>query len=162
MRIKEKALLYDISNLAFAIADTGEHNRHTLHRVRDICEDGNIDRVSRILGLAYANVLTVLSGILEPPKIDLRRDLSVKTRDYLIDLKKCLKISKEISLKVKETAHEYMVCMALADWLEITMPETAPVWRERANACLNVLSATASSILAGQFHGGLRRRLSPF
>ncbi len=49
-----KELLYDIENNAYIqgdIMDKGDEHRR--HQVIDIGQDGNVDRVTRILNLAY-------------------------------------------------------------------------------------------------------------
>lgn len=165
MKLKKKALLYDIANIAYTVADTGEHNRHTLHRVRDICQDGNIDRVARVLGLAYANILTVLLPVLDRPKTDINRDSSASPHDYEICFRndRTLKylLTKERQLKIKESAHEYMVCMVLADWLGITLPEAADVWKYKAECALEAIADTVASVMNASFSAGFRRRVSP-
>lgn len=169
MKIKKKALLYDISNLAYMIADTGETGNHTLHRVRDICQDGNIDRVSRILGLAYSRILAALSPLIISPELDPDIDYSVEVRDYEINFKddNSLKYCPppEIKLKIKETAHEYMVSLVLADWLGSTLPPAADVWKEKALFHMQTLKDMAdevSSAAVESFTAGFRRKLSPF
>ncbi|MCH5243242.1 MAG: hypothetical protein J1F67_12640 [Muribaculaceae bacterium] len=166
MIIRKKALLYDIENMAFTIADTGENDRHTLHRVRDICQDGNIDRVARVLGLAYAHLLTVLQPVLVSSRINIDKEESCQPHDYRFNLREQspmkFLLTKERKLKIKETAHEFMVCMVLADWLAITLPEAADVWKFRAEGCLEVLKDLIATIVASSFRGGFRRKLSPF
>lgn len=165
MKLKKKALLYAISNMAYVIADEGDPSDHSLHRVRDICEDGNIDRVSRVLGLAYSNILSVLIPLIESPRMDINRDNSEIPHDYEINFR-CdsnLKFSftKERKLKIKETAFEYMVSMVLADWLGVTYPIAADVWKFRAQQALEVLKEEAGSVMTG-FSCGFRRKTSPF
>lgn len=165
MKLKKKALLYDISNMAFMIADNGNERDHRLHRVKDICEDGNIDRVSRVLGLAYSNLLTVMLPIIDTPRIDINRDNSATPRDYEIILRRDrslrFTLTKEIQLKLKETAHEYMVCMVLADWLGVAYPEAADVWRFRMEGALETIKETVAGAVASSATT-FRRRLSPF
>ena len=105
MKLKKKALLFDIANMAYVIADTGDFANHKLHRVRDICQEGNIQRVSRVLGLAYSNLLAVLLPVIVPARIDINRDLSANTHDYEINFRtdSAIKFSltKERQLKIK-------------------------------------------------------------
>ena len=177
MRILKKALLYDIANMAFTIADCGDPANHSLHRVRDICEDGNIDRVSRILALAYANLLAALLPILKaPPKPGRDSDSHKKdcpgdeeterSRDYYFFFRKngAMKfiLTKERELKIKEFAHEYMVCMVLADWLGVTLPEAADVWKFRAKGALEALKEESANMVRSASGASLKRRLSPF
>ena len=164
MKITRKSMLYDISNMAYLIADTGEENRHTLHRVRDICEDGNIDRVNRVLALAFSNVLTVLLPVIKQPRGG--KSSSRPSEDFEI----CFRddgimkyhLTHERLFNIKETVREYMLCMVLADWLAVTLPEAADVWRFRAGKAMENLAETVTALTASSFTGGLRRRLSPF
>lgn len=165
MKILKKALLYDISNMAYTIADNGEPLNHGLHRVRDICQDGNIDRVSRVLGLAYSQVLSVLLPLLTPQKLNIEKDLSARPHDYEFHFRKDrnlrFRLTKEHQLKIKETVHEFMVCKVLADWLAVTMPEAADVWKFRADACLEALGEMVAGLVSSSAMG-FRRKLSPF
>ena len=165
MKLKKKALLYDIANMAYMIADTGEYLNHSLHRVRDICEEGNIDRVSRVLGLAYANLLTALLPVITPRKIDLDKDTSADPHNYEICFRhdEAMKyvLTKEVQLKIKETSHEYMVCMVLADWLAVTLPEAADVWKFRMEKAYESVQDIVATVMSSCI-GGFRRRLSPF
>lgn len=165
MKLKKKALLYDIANMAYLIADTGHHD-HTLHRVRDICQEGNIDRVSRVLGLAFARLAATLSPIAKPSRIDIDRDNSACPHDYEIifrdDRSIRFALTTERKLKFKELSHEYMVCTVLADWLEITFPEAADVWKDRSQRAFSAIRALLSSIIFSGSVNGFHRKLSPF
>ena len=55
MTFKREDLLYDIRNNAYVEGDVmQEKTEHERHQVQDIGEDGNIDRVTRVLDLAHA------------------------------------------------------------------------------------------------------------
>ncbi|MCH5226063.1 MAG: hypothetical protein J1D77_08665 [Muribaculaceae bacterium] len=165
MKLLKKALLYDIANMAYLIADTGNDASHSLHRVRDICQEGNIDRVSRVLGIAYSNLLDVLRPILISLPIDENRDHSKTPHDYLFLFRRdhChgYRLTPEVKLKIKETTHEYMVCLVLADWLDVTFPEAADVWRfrfEQALESLQILVASVAEVSSASF----KRKIFPF
>ena len=167
MKLKKKALLYDIANMAFTIADCGDPANHSLHRVRDICQDGNIDRVARVLGLAYSNILSALLPLLEtPPKLDPNRDNSASPHDYYIYFRKRgnlrFLLTKERELKIKETAHEFMVSKVMYDWLGIVLPMAADVWKERMEHLLASLKEMAAEVAAGAETVSFGRRLNPF
>ena len=161
MKITKKTLVYDISNLAYVIADTGFAEPHKLHQLRDICEAGNIDRVARLLGLAYSKALTVLSPVVSDCVPSASHDFSLSVRDYRFPLKRCgaaRRLTPQRKLEMKETVREFMVCHVLADWLDITMPEVAESWRNRAGECIDRLSSMVNELSAAVF----RRKLSPF
>lgn len=165
MKLLKKALLYDIANLAFLIADNGDPLNHSLHQVRDICQEGNIDRVSRILGLAYSRIIDTLSPILSRNHINIDKDLSVVPHDYVINFRSGArlryKLTDERKLRIKETAHEYMVAMVLADWLALTYPPAYDVWKYRADAAMQALTDAVADI-STSVSCALSRRLSPF
>lgn len=164
MKLRKETLLYDISNIAYVIADKNEEN-HELHKVRDICQDGNIDRVSRILGQAYAEILVLLAPLLTPRVIDVNRDSSAMPRDYKIefttesDLR--LKLTPEKKLKIRELSHEYMVCRVMADWLGIILPQEAEIWRMRCEKTFEKLRQIVTDIVS-LVTLNFRRTLSPF
>lgn len=165
MKLHKKALLYDIANMAYIIADNHSDSDSAIHRLRDICQEGNIDRVSRVLGLAYANLLQILAPILTPGTINEHRDHSAQPHDYLFKFNECnrnrYRLTDEIKLKIKETAHEYMICMVLADWLAVILPAAADVWKfrfEQASLSIKEIVASITSGVAAAFS----RSISPF
>lgn len=61
LTFKREELLYDIRNNAYVEGDVMQANtEHDRHQVQDICEDGNIDRVTRVLDLAHAECAEAL------------------------------------------------------------------------------------------------------
>lgn len=119
-----KRVLYDVGNLAFVVADVREdkHSAHSLHQTFDILESGNIDRVNGILDLASAEVGVLLN----------RHIQSGAT---------CKVNSPEDRLK-RELVHQFLVARVLADWLSITLPEAAGVWKEKAAEAFDALAAS--------------------
>ncbi|MCH5227313.1 MAG: hypothetical protein J1F16_05795 [Muribaculaceae bacterium] len=164
MILSQKALLYDIANMAFVIADSAIPS-HSLHQVRDICEEGNISRVARILSLAYSDILHSLAPVLESKVIDIDVECPENNCSFEISLSENpdLKflLTPEVKLKIKETAHEYMVCMALYDWLGVTLPPAADVWKYRAETALESLKGIAASVCGNSLQA-FRRKLNPF
>ena len=63
----KEALLYDISSMAYVAGDirADKMSAHSLHQTFDICEAGNIDRVNRLLSLAFSEVGLVMRGVTE-------------------------------------------------------------------------------------------------
>ena len=154
MRISRKALLYDIANMAYVIADTGFDEPHILHQVRDVCEEGNIDRVNRILGLCYARVLSILLPLISRPvenksetgdTSDTNQEGEKSGKEGYFEI--CFQKEGEMSylltperkLKIKELIHEYMVSKVLWDWLEITYPVAADVWKDKTIRAFDAL-----------------------
>lgn len=135
--ITRSSLLYDISNLAFVVGDVASdfHTPHSLHQIFDICAPGNIDRVNRLLDLAFAETCTILRKIISG---------SAHCRDYQLILKYG-KVSCEWKRRLQETIREFMTAKVLAGWLSITLPEAADVWNEKANEMKTALSSATFS-----------------
>lgn len=126
-----KQLLYDIKNYAYIEGHIwGEDAQHAQHTLVDIGEEGNVDRVNRILSTVHSAVEEMLypytkeeigeeeyicNGLQAPPTyyiiMNVPTTMSLTTLKYL---------NKQI--------HEYMVCRVIYDWLSITHPEKAEVW----------------------------------
>lgn len=159
MRIKKEALLHDISQIAYVIADmNGEiHKGHGLHQLADICQEGNIDRVARIMGLAYAEIRLALSPLLKSSIHDSGKDISAIPQDLVINFRK--NYVDEVRLRlIREAAHEFIVAKVMADWLGITLPSLSGEWKNRAGEAFMKLELIATSVMASRsmrsFSGG--------
>ena len=150
MKLKKKALLYDISNLAFIIAETYAVPQKSCPYVciTDICEEGNRDRVARMLGLAYSIVVDTLRPILDMPPLSLCHDFSKDVKDYPLkfaDSPQGSSLTDAARLHIIETVREFMVTMVMADWLSIVYPPAASIWKEKALALKNALAQAAKT-----------------
>lgn len=127
-----REILYDIANMAWVEGDLmdGVDYNHVRHLVQDVTEDGNRDRVMRIVDLAHAEANEMLypwsrqelrgSVYLdnEPEKedtLDMYLTVPARTSQGTINL-------------ILKLVHEWIVCRVLQDWLSITYPESAATW----------------------------------
>lgn len=142
-----KELLYDIENNAYIQGDVIKaDNEHSRHRVMDIGQEGNIDRVTRMLNLAYQECVDMLYAY---TKADVVEESSLDNtfgapEVYKMRLLVPEDFSKGTVALLKDLIHEYMTCRALADWVGITYPETYSIWeakleeiKEKINSCMN-------------------------
>lgn len=155
-------LLYDISNMAYVVGDisAGSASPHSLHQTFDICEKGNIDRIDRLLGNAFAEAGTILRKVTVTPP-DEEREIG-NSDPYPAVYRLTLlrgKVSEDWRIRLKEAVHEYMVARALHGWLSVTLPEAADVWEAKAEDARSMISACAT---ASARANGVRRPLSPF
>ena len=135
LELKRKELAYDIQNLGYIIRDSMKRESPEEGRnISDIMEDGNADRIQRILDLAYAEVMRVLS-----PYVDHRVEADAYGNDILneptsyyvfVTLKHTMPGTTENLLRVY--VHEFMVAFTMADWLAVVAPEQAAVWAGKA------------------------------
>lgn len=143
--IERNKLIYDIKNYAYVEGDIMQtEDDHDRHQVQDICEDGNIDRVTRVLGLAYTECLETLYPYAKMPVHNdtARINHLNEWSDYNFYLLLPDDFSETTVSFLKEQINEYMVCRVLADWLSITKPSAAPNWENKAeNAKTEIANA---------------------
>lgn len=128
-------LLYDIRNYCYVeghvLPATAEvHQRHT---VQDVGEDGNVDRVTRVLDLGIAEVREMLYPYTKRTarRLELTDRLKEK-RQYEVLLKVPAEVSQTTLTYLERNIHEYLVCLATSDWMSICNPEKEQTWRMKA------------------------------
>lgn len=135
--LRRDELLYDIRNVAWVEGDVlPTQDEHQRHQVQDIGEDGNVDRVTRTLDLAYSECVEMLFPYTKRPiEGEVGVDNSLDAREiYLIELSLPASYSVTTVTLVRKLCHEYMVARVLADWLGITNPQAAAKWAAKAEA----------------------------
>lgn len=134
LKFLRKQLLYDIKNYAFIEADVmGEEKQHAQHVLADIGEEGNVDRVSRILAVVHSSVIEVLYPFTKQEPIEEVIDDTLWAPDeYVIELHVPLTMSRTTMHNLSKLIHEYMVYCVLADWLSTTNPQAAANWAAKA------------------------------
>lgn len=128
-------LLYDIKNYAYIEGHVwGEENQHAQHTLIEIGEDGNVDRVNRILGVAHAAAVEMLFPYTNQEPVDDEEvcDRMWNPEDYRIEMRVSATMSRTTIHLLAKLIHEFMVARVLYDWLSITHPEAAKNWLEKA------------------------------
>ena len=129
-------LLYDIKNYAFVEADVmGEEKQHAQHVLAEIGEEGNVDRVSRILAVVHTAVIEMLFPYTkaEPSEEEIDNCLHAP-EEYVVELNVPTTMSRTTLHHLSKLIHEFMVYCVLADWLSITNPQAAANWTAKAEA----------------------------
>lgn len=129
-------LLYDIRNYAFVEGDVlGEENQHAQHVLVDVGEEGNVDRVNRILAVVHAAVIEILYPLTKlKPIEETINDRFFTPEKYVVELHLTDKVSRTTVHLLSRLIHEFMVYSVLADWLSITNPSAAQNWAAKAAA----------------------------
>lgn len=137
-------MIYDIANNAFVVGQTLEDvEPHVRHLVQDVVEGQNIDRVSRVMSLAFCRVKELLHRWMVDDDEEYVIRLVVKgglqrcTIDYWAIL-----------------AYEYVTTSAIADWLDVTAKDKAEVWRVKAEKAAELLVKGVAGC-----HGHARKRM---
>lgn len=131
--LRKEQLLYDIENCCYVEGDImPEEARHERHMVQDVGQAGNVDRVTRVLDLAHADILERLYPFtqreISHPLVDDRlRDKPV----YGVFLSVPESFSQTTLNLFGKLMHELLVCTAVADWLSITNPQKEETWRRK-------------------------------
>lgn len=131
-------LLYDIKNLAYVEGDVlSDEAQHSKHQVQDIGEEGNIDRVTRMLDLALAHCVEVLYPF---SKVDVESgvvldDTLTETPTYTVTLLVPDDFSDTTAKYLEQLIHNLLVYYVLADWMSIANvanPKSAANWAAKA------------------------------
>lgn len=156
---KRDQLLYDIKNYAYiegSVMDT--ESNHNRHMVQDVGEEGNVDRVTRVLNMTVAKCRELLYPY---TKNELHRtelnDILREPKVYGIVLSVPADFSQTTLYLLENLIHEYLVCKAVSDWLSITNPAKAQVWEAKAEDAQSEIRVNLHARIART-----RRRLNPF
>ncbi len=134
LTFKRAELLYDIKNCAYVESHVmTPDTEHARHMVADVGEEGNVDRVTRVLDL----YVSLCRELLYPwAKKDISKtefDDTLKEREqYQIEMNVPNTFSQTTLTLVERMIHEYLVCRGVADWLSITNPQKAETWLAKA------------------------------
>lgn len=150
-------LLYDISNYAYVHGDLMEDD-HQAHQLIDITEDGNVDRVSRIISLGIQECRQMLYPYTKKEEKREEVDDKLNTPD-IYEIKMCLpKDFAEGTVDLlEELIHEYLICRVLSDWLGIAAPSVKNPWEDKIEKIRSKIKSSLPSRI-----GKTRRPLSPF
>ena len=127
-------LLYDIKNYAYVESHVmPPDTEHAKHMVADVGEEGNVDRVTRVLDLGVSMCREMLypwaKREIENTEYD---DTFAERKQYVITMNVPTTMSQTTLTFVERLIHEYLVCRGVADWLSITNPQKSETWLAKA------------------------------
>ena len=153
-------ILYDCANLAYVEGDVMKvENEHDRHQVIDIVEDGNVDRVTRVLDLAFELCVELCYPYAKTPIEDETAldDQLTEREEYVLQLTVPEGFSATTCKLLTKLFHELLVYRVLADWMSITKPEAEAKWLAKAED----VESNIRSSLNCRVHR-VRRTLTPF
>ena len=136
-------LLYDIKNIAYVEADVmPAEEEHQRHQVFDIAEDGNVDRVTRVMDLAVDKCKEILFPLTKTvvDEVESRDDNLKETPVYYIYLSLPQSFSKTTLDYLSKLIHEFIVYTVLVDWLSITDITNESAYQKWANKLSDVIT----------------------
>lgn len=158
---KRDQLLYDIANAAYVEGHImGEGDECRRHTTIDIAQQGNVDRVTRVLDVAVSGVREALYPYTKEPVTlpSEKTDELQEPGEYSIDMQVPVQQFSVTTLDyLEKLIHEYLVAVAVCDWLGTTKAEAVPHWQRKSEALMKELRSAAASRT-----GRTRRKCSPF
>jgi hypothetical protein len=160
LTFKREEILYDCKNYAYVEGDTMKtEDEHDRHQVMDIGEDGNVDRVTRVLDLAFAHCVELCYPY---SKVEVEDETSLddtlEERDELVlHLMVPDDFSQTTVELMRRLIHEFLVYKVMADWMSLTKPDGEAKWVQKAEMVEPKISAALTFRV-----GRVRRPLNPF
>lgn len=159
LSFKLDQLMYDIANYAYIEGHVMESgNTHQRHTVQDIGDEGNVDRVIRVLDLNVAKCREMLYPFVKHEINRHELDNTLKEAPvYGVVLKLPQGFSQTTLNLLERLIHEYLVCKSVADWMSITNPAKAQTWDVKAQEAERDIRSSLHARLSR-----VRRRMHPF
>ena len=160
LTFKREEILYDCKNYAYIEGDVMKtEDEHARHQVMDIAEDGNIDRVTRMLDLAFAQCV---ESCYPYSKVEVddgtTADDTLEEREqFVLGLLVPDDFSQTTVELVRRLVHELLVYRVMADWTSHTKPESEGKWTKKADDTERELVSSLNRRV-----GRVRRTQTPF
>lgn len=145
--LEREELLYDIRNYCYVEGDLlPEESQHSRHLVQDVGEEGNVERVIRMLDLTHADITERLYPFTE-------RDIYNPVVDDRVREKPVYGVVMNVPKSFSQTTlnllgkliHELMVCLTVADWMSITNPPKEETWKLKAENVIRRINEVKNS-----------------
>jgi len=152
-------LLYDIKNYAYIEALKLPESDVNRSRIMEVGEDGNVDRVRRVLDVTLA----IIAERLYPySKNVIDSDVFMHDRlcerdGYHLVLNVPDDFSTTTAHLLEHLIHEMLVCNVMADWLRFFRQENWELWSSKVSGLQDEIAQTMSIHV-----GRARRVLRPF
>lgn len=160
LTFKREEILYDCRNYAYIEGDTMKTaDEHDRHQVMDVGEDGNVDRVARVLDLSFAQCVELCypySKVAVDDETEADDTLNAPTT-YVLRLRVPDDFAQSTVTLLGKLIHELLVYKVMADWMSITKPEAKANWQEK----IQEMEAQIVSHLNFRI-GRVRRTQTPF
>lgn len=160
LTFKRDEILYDCKNYAYVEGDTMKtQDEHDRHQVMDIGEDGNIDRVTRVLDLAFSDCVELCYPYSKVEVEDVTAlDDTLQERDALVlSMLVPDDFSQTTVELLRRLIHELLVYKVMADWTSHTKPESEAKWTKKAEDVEEKITSSLNYRV-----GRVRRTLTPF
>lgn len=142
LTFKRKELLYDIKNNCYIDAEApqkrpdGDTNEaHDRHQVQAVGDAGNVDRVTRVLDLTFAQCVELCYPYTKAEVVeDMSQDDTLHESDYVMVMNVPEGFSQTTVKLLLKSIHELLVDKVVADWMSINKPDSFANWQTKAEA----------------------------
>lgn len=155
-----KSLLYDISNVAFIVGDNSpDINEKGRSSIMDICTDGNVDRVTRVMNMGINELINKVYPYTKDRILEdcILNDLLKESDKYELHMFVPEDFSKTTASALTDYMHEFIVDFVLADWFSITQKNEMQIWKDKSDICIEKIKSVINDRT-----GAVKRKLSPF
>lgn len=144
---RREQLLYDVRNYAYVESHVmAPETEHGKHMVADVGEEGNVDRVTRVLDLGVSMCREMLYPWAKRDIDKTELDDTLKERtEYRIEMSVPGTLSQTTLTLIEGLVHEYLVCRGVADWMSITNAQKADTWLAKAADAESEIRTTVHS-----------------
>lgn len=138
VELQKEELVYDIKNTAYIYADTlsgGDTDPHSIHNIYDVAEDGNRDKLARILDSAVEDCKEMLFRFTKMEMAGGGFDSNEweecvgapcnEEEAYYLAMRMPQGFSKTSVHTMTVYIHDYIVNQALYEWLTLVYPNGA-------------------------------------
>lgn len=160
LSFKRTEIIDDLKQNSYVAGDVMRaEDEHQKHQVFDIAEDGNVDRVTRVMNLVMAEVRELLYPYTKEAVEDGESRVNdlVAVEQYDIEMTVPETFSKTTLTLLEQLIHELVIDRIMSDWLSQTYPEAAKVWEAKAENILKKIQEAKNK----RMRRG-RRRMNPF
>ncbi len=143
----EESMKYKITNAAYIHGEAARVNdnyghdllenvkEQAMHQWKDVCEDGNYDRVKDNITMAVSELDQLLHKYTHTPTFEhtSRSSYNIQKREWTIEMMVPQGFSERNVDNIFMLAQEYIVDRVLEDWASLTFPEAKQTWTDRRN-----------------------------
>lgn len=142
--IKRSELIADLRSLAYAEADKESDESHAKHLLMDLCEDGYVERVTRIFNLAAAELNEKMYPYTKKPlREETKSDSNyAEPNEYVFNLQVPTMMSESTVEYVTLLIHEYITARSMEDAMMRLYEQYAPKWHTTAENVVKNITAT--------------------
>lgn len=145
LKFQRDELLYDIKNCGYIESHTlGDDTEHNKHLIADVGEDGNVDRMTRIMSMCVSICRELLYPFAKKDVSRTEYDDVLREKDYTIEMEVPLTYSQTTLHLLEKLIHEFIVCRCISEWLSITNPQKAEIWATKAEHAERCIRSSVS------------------